>query len=159
MEKTVYFPPKRGPLFERWRMWLRDNGVALRRVIYDTPVWVEGDQFTIVEFMLDDRGNRIYHERDCGCEHGEGHLAKHRVTYEMRIPLGDWAELDHAKDERSIVDPPPVAVPSAIKVSGDVGAAVRAFSHAALSDGFRSPGHPRPPRRDDPPASGVGAEV
>ena len=101
MEKTVYFPPKRGPLFDRWRIWLSNNGVMLKNVLYDTPVWVEGDKFTVVEFILDGRGNRVFHERECACEHGEGHLAKRRATYPLRVPLGEWANLDAAQDERS----------------------------------------------------------
>lgn len=147
MEKTVYFPPKSGPLHDRWRAWLHDNGVTLRRVVRDTPVWVEGDKVTVVEFVLDERGNRVFHERECSCEHGEGHLAKRRATHQIRVPLGEWANLDAAQDERSWADPKPTTL------TADVSQGVRAF-HQAFSDMGQ-----HPPRREDPPPAGVGAGV
>lgn len=101
-EAQVYFPPKSGPLFDQWRKWLRDNAVDTRRVIRDSPVWVNGDTITVVEFVFDERGSRAFHARDCGCEHGEGHYAKHKVTYRMTKPLGVWAQLDRDDETMDI---------------------------------------------------------
>ena len=99
---AVYLPPTSGPIAEWWRRWLVSNGVTLRYVVRDTPVWInDDDTFAVVEFALDGRGNRVMHERDCDCSYGDGHLAKRRVTYRLVAPIGAWADRETAQVEPS----------------------------------------------------------
>ena len=99
---TVYLPPTSGPIADWWRQWLVKNGVLLRVVVRDTPVWInDDDTFTVVQFVLDERGTRVMHERDCDCSYGDGHLAKKRVTYKMVAQLGPWADRETAQVEQS----------------------------------------------------------
>jgi hypothetical protein len=104
--KIVYFPPiNKSAEFDRWREWLESNGIPLKHVARDSPVWIiDGLQIEVVVFGVDERGSRLMHNPDCDCEYGNGgHYARRRQTYQLTVPLGPWADGGYDDDSMARV--------------------------------------------------------